>query len=149
MPAIFREQDQAIVAQYQRLHSYRYSREVCERIVKHVSEKHNLSLSFLSLFNDGIVCRDSSRRFYYIIGDWSSDRYFARGVIRKRSNARASKYLFNGQAGTGSIQVAHDGESDPIMFPEITELKAAYEIAWENRILPTEQINGRSPNRQS
>lgn len=69
---------------------------------------------------------DQKHRRCIVPGSWTSDRYIPRGVIRQRTKGR--RYLFspNGQAGTGSVQVAFWGEEEHLVFEEFAGIGGAF-----------------------
>ena len=126
----YNEADLQTAAQHLEAYKIKETPLFGEAIVAYLNQRHKLSLRFSKWFSDGIEAFDQKGRQHFILGNWMNfDRFFARGIVRRRSRNTRARYIFNGQASTGTVQVAYDGESDPITCPALTALDAAYQAA--------------------
>jgi hypothetical protein len=116
------------------------SEEVGKAIVALCNEKLKKPLTFTGWHEGNVRARDDQYREHLIIGGWkgtfSSGVYFARGVVRRRDQfGRTFRFLINGQASKGSVQVAYWGEEDPFSFPDVQRFYEEYNRVKDAAIL--------------
>ena len=86
-------------------------------IIDAVNERAKLKLEYLKRL-EGLVfhAKDKKGKDYIIVayGPWPVDRLIVRSVLKRRGRCRM-RYLTNGQASTGSIQVKFWNEGDMVV----------------------------------
>ena len=80
----------------------------------HTKNYTKSTLIFDKWCHENIIARDSRGFRYVVVGSMSPTKYVLRGVVRERRRNHAFTWQINGQSSTGSIQVAHIGESDSV-----------------------------------
>jgi hypothetical protein len=112
-------------------------------IVNAIGVLVKVQLTFETWADGNIYARDDKNRRHVIIGSWSGNRYFARGLVRQRRKVGKFAWQINGQASTGTIQVEHFGEENPFTFEalenEEKEYLAMVEASAERRRIKFEE----------
>ena len=121
-----------VVALAQGLYDAKHSAEAGQLICSYVGSKCNLTLTFSQWHGEGIYCTSRTGMTHVIIGSWWEHRYILRGIIKPRRKGHRFRWLINGQASTGSVQVAHFAERDEVGFPEFKEIADQYQAAMDN-----------------
>lgn len=98
-----------------------YRRNVLSHdVLKVINQRHNLKLSVWEVHGDTIVATDG-KHSYYLLGSWLDCRFICRGLLKGRKGSK-HRFLCNGQASTGTIQVEHYGEQLQITYPDLQSI---------------------------
>jgi hypothetical protein len=123
----------------------KHSPEAAQIILGHINERIKASgsrtvLRFRLWDGDDLYAWDQKDRSCVIPGSWWDIRYIPRGVCRQRKRLGRFRFLPNGQASTGSVQVAYFMEDFQICFPEFEGIDAARHAAIEARTKRTRTV---------
>ena len=75
-------------------------------------------LSFYRWDGEDLYANDQYGRLCVVLGSWWDVRYVLRGVCDSVPVNVVGDSCANGQASTGSVQVAYFGENEQLRFPE-------------------------------
>ena len=111
------------LARLEGFHGAKKTGEAAKVILDHVNallkaRRVKTVLSFYRWDGEDLYANDQYGRLCVILGSWWDVRYVLRGVVRQRARKRRWRFMCNGQASTGSVQVAYFGESEQLRFPE-------------------------------
>ena len=86
-------------------------------VVREVSAKIGVLLTFFADDDDDIICTDSKRLSYAIVGyHWPNKGFLVRGVVRNHRRGGRYSWLPNGQVGNHGKQIAWWEESGENSF---------------------------------
>lgn len=106
----------------------RRSEQAAQAILDYCHDQgYVMPLTFEQWHDGNIVARNEIGLRFLVIGSWTGSRYILRGILKKRRGSKSFKYSFNGQAGTGAIQVVHIAEQDAAHFPQFEEISKEYD----------------------
>ena len=111
------------LARLEGFHGAKKTGEAAQVILDHVNallkaRRVRTVLSFYRWDGEDLYANDQYGRLCVVLGSWWDVRYVLRGVVRQRARKRRWRFMCNGQASTGSVQVAYFRENEQLRFPE-------------------------------
>ena len=108
-----------------------HDREAGETILEHVNallklRKVRSVLTYRMWDGDDLYAYDQLGRSCVCLGSWWDIRYVLRGVVRQKKRGVSYRFMPNGQASTGSIQLAYFGEDTQFRFQEFEGILERY-----------------------
>ena len=109
-------------ARYEAFTEAKHGEEAGQVVLDHVNsllkgKRVRSVLNFYRWDGDDLYAKDQLGRICVVPGRWQDARYILCGVVRQRTRNHRWCFLPNGQASTGSVQVAYFGEVR-LHFPE-------------------------------
>ena len=123
----------AAIARFEVFLEVKKSEVAGQAILDHINTLlPKLNLTFDKWDGGNLYASDKLGRRYVVPGDWWGAKYVLRGVVRSKTRNGRLCWLCNGQASTGSVQVAFYGEENMLDFPELHGINEGYTAALES-----------------